>query len=70
MSRPTNREMKVLRGLCLGNIESADHFAGVGPKTYTDMLAKGWIEQAYDATYDVDGYRLTDIGQAAFAEFG
>ena len=70
MTRPNNRELKVLRGLCLGNIEGPEHFAGIGPKTYADMLAKGWIEQAYDNTYGVDGYRLTEAGQTVFTEYG
>lgn len=63
--RPDHREMKVLRGLCLGNIESPVYFAGVGKKTFEAMIRKGWIEEAYDPTYGVDGYRITEEGQRA-----
>lgn len=62
---PTPREMKVLMGLCLNNIEDEAHFAGVGRKTFDEMLAKGWIERAICATYETDGYRITATGDEA-----
>ena len=67
--RPNNREMKVLRELCLGTIESAAHFAGIGPKTFEAMLAKNWIVEAYCSTYDVDGYQITPEGKAVFEQY-
>lgn len=64
--RPNTREMKVLRGLCLGDIEEEAHFANVGQKTFDGLLAKGWIEHATDETYGTVGFRITAEGQAAF----
>jgi hypothetical protein len=66
MDRPDHREMKVLRGLCLGNVESAAYFAGVGQKTFERMIARGWIQEAYDTTYGVEGYRITELGNSVF----
>jgi hypothetical protein len=63
---PNAKEMKVLRGLCLGDVEDEAHFAGVGPKTFEGLLAKGWIEHATDETYGTIGFRITPEGQAAF----
>lgn len=63
--RPNSREMKVLRGLCLGDFEEEAHFAGVGRKTFDGLLAKGWIELATDETYGTVGFQITPEGQAA-----
>jgi hypothetical protein len=65
-SLPNSREMKVLRGLCLGNVEDESHFAFVGRKTFDALAAKGWIARAYDETYDTDGWRITPIGEEAY----
>jgi len=64
--RPNIREMKVLRGLCLGDIEEEAHFANVGRQTFDGLLAKGWIEHATDETYGTVGFQITPEGQAAF----
>lgn len=64
--RPDSREMKVLRGLCLGEVEEEAHFAGVGRKTLEALIAKGWIEHATDDTYGTVGFRITPQGEAAF----
>ena len=64
--RPTSREMKVLRGLCLGEIEDAAYFPFVGPKTFDTLIAKGWIEPASCSTYGTEGFRITALGQQAF----
>lgn len=61
--RPSAREMKVLEGLCLGDIETADHFPGVGKETFEAMLIKDWIEPAVDETYGTHGFRITEAGQ-------
>lgn len=45
-ARPNHGEMKILRGLCLGEIEDEAHFPFVGRKTFDALKAKGWIEQA------------------------
>lgn len=63
--RPNTREMKVLRGLCLGEVEEEAHFAGVGRKTCDGLLANGWIEHATDETYGTIGFQITPSGQAA-----
>lgn len=63
---PGKREMTVLRGLCLGNIEAESHFAFVGRKTFDGLSAKGWIERARDETYEVDGWKMTQAGETAF----
>jgi hypothetical protein len=62
---PNAKEMKVLRGLCLGDIEEEAHFANVGRKTFDGLLNKGWIEHATDETYGTVGFRITPSGQAA-----
>lgn len=58
--------MKVLRGLCLGNVEAESYFAFVGRKTFDALAAKGWIERAYDETYETDGWRITSAGEDAY----
>jgi hypothetical protein len=63
---PSYREMKVLRGLYLGNIGPASHFAGVGPKTFKDMLHNRWIVQVGEDTYGVERYKITEAGLAVF----
>lgn len=63
--RPNHREMKVLHGLCLGEIEDEAHFPFVGRKTLDAMIRKGWIEQATCETYGTAGYRITAGGQEA-----
>lgn len=62
---PNTKEMKVLRGLCLGDVEDEAHFAGVGRKTFDGLLAKGWIEHATDETYGTIGFQITPSGEAA-----
>lgn len=64
-SRPNSKEMKVLRGLCLGDIEDEAHFPFVGRKTFDGMIGKGWIEQATCETYGTVGYRITAKGEEA-----
>lgn len=64
-SRPNSKEMKVLRGLCLGDIEDEAHFPSVGRKTFDAMIAKGWIERATCETYGTVGYQITVEGEAA-----
>lgn len=64
--RPSAREMKVLRGLCLGDVEEEARFAGVGRKTFDALVAKNWIEHATDETYGTVGYQITPEGEAAF----
>lgn len=59
------KEMKVLRGLCLGDVEDEAHFAGVGRKTFDGLLAKGWIEHATDETYGTMGFQIPPAGEAA-----
>ncbi|KQM72868.1 hypothetical protein ASE72_19280 [Sphingomonas sp. Leaf20] len=68
--RPNSREEKVLRRLCLGDIEVAAKFTGIGELTFESMLYKGWIEQAHDDDYGEDGLRITALGQEAFARTG
>lgn len=63
--RPNSREMKVLQGLCLGDIEDEAHFPFVGRKTFDAMIGKGWIEPATCETYGTVGYRITSDGEAA-----
>lgn len=60
--RPNHREMKVMKLLCIGSIEEAAKFPGVGEKTFSEMLAKGWIERAFDSVYGTEGYRMTEAG--------
>ncbi|MBB6304483.1 hypothetical protein, partial [Rhizobium leucaenae] len=43
MTNVTAREMKVLKGLCLGTVEDEAYFPFVGKKTFSEMIAKGWI---------------------------
>ncbi len=62
---PNTKEMKALRGLCLGDVEDEAHFAGVGRKTFDGLLAKGWIEHATDETYGTMGFQITPAGEAA-----
>lgn len=62
---PNTREMKVLRGLCLGDVEEEAHFARVGRKTFKGLLAKGWIEHAKGETYGTIGFQITLSGEAA-----
>lgn len=62
---PNTKEMKVLRGLCLGDVEDEVHFAGVGRKTFDGLLAKGWIEHATDEIYGTMGFQITPAGEAA-----
>ena len=62
---PNTKEMKVLRGLCLGDVEDEAHFAGVGRKTFNGLLAKGWSEHATDETYGTIGFQITPSGEAA-----
>ncbi len=61
-SRSNSKEMKVLDGLCLGDIEGESHFPFVGQKTFDAMVAKGWIEEARCETYWTAGYRITPAG--------
>jgi hypothetical protein len=63
---PSTREMKVLRGLCLGNVEAETYFAFAGRKTFDELFAKGWIERAHDETYDTNGWRITPAGEVAY----
>jgi hypothetical protein len=63
---PNAKEMKVLRGLCLGDVKEEARFVGLGRKTFDGLLAKGWIEHAMDETYGTIGFRITPEGQAAF----
>ena len=62
---PNSREMKVLRALCLGGVENFSQWPGAGRGTEAALVAKGWIEAATCATYDTEGYRITDQGQIA-----
>lgn len=64
--RPNHRELKVLKLLCLGSVESPAKFPGVGPKTFGEMVAKGWIEEAYDEYYGTHGYKITPEGDAVW----
>lgn len=63
---PNDREMKVLRGLCLGNVEAESYFPGVGRKTFDALMARGWITRAIDETYDTDGWKITEDGEVAY----
>jgi hypothetical protein len=58
--------MKVLQGLCLGTVEESAYFPGVGAKTFQALIDKGWIKEAYDPTYGVQGYRITEEGSAVY----
>lgn len=62
---PNHREIKILRGLCLGEIEDEAHFPFIGRKTFDALIAKGWIERATCETYGTVGYRITVDGQEA-----
>lgn len=62
---PSRREMKVLEGLCMDNVEDEAHFPGIGAKTFAAMLAKGWIKRDECETYGTIGYRITDVGENA-----
>lgn len=64
---PSPREMKVLTGLCLGDVEDEAHFPFVGRRTFDAMLARGWIERAECMTYGTVGYAITALGQSAHA---
>lgn len=68
MDRPSSRELRVLKKLGLGTVEDPANLVGAGPKTLEGMLSKGWIERAYDAYYGVDGFRLTEAGDAVWDE--
>jgi hypothetical protein len=46
MSRPSNRELKVLTHLGEENALGPDAFKDVGDKVFSGMLAKGWIVPA------------------------
>jgi len=57
MTRPSNRELKVLSHLGEDNVLRADDFKDVGEKTFARMLEKGWIAEA-----EAGGYRATPRG--------
>lgn len=64
-SIPSSREMKVLRGLCLGSVEDFSQWPGAGRGTEDALVAKGWIEPAKCETYGTEGFRITAAGQLA-----
>jgi hypothetical protein len=63
---PNYREMKVLRGLYLGNVGPPSYFVGVGPKTFKNMLNNGWIVQAGEDPCGAQGYKITEAGLEVF----
>jgi hypothetical protein len=65
-NRPNHRELKVMRLLCIGSIEESAKFPGVGEKTFSEMVSKGWIEHAHDPVYGTNGYRMTSEGDAVW----
>jgi hypothetical protein len=59
MTRPSNRELKVLTHLGEENTLGPDDFKDVGEKVFTRMLEKGWIVRADGET---GRYRATIKG--------
>lgn len=59
MTRPSNRELKVLSHMETGAVRSPADYVDVGEKTFAGMLKKGWIAPAQDAAA---GYRATPKG--------
>ena len=49
MTRPSNRELKVLTHLGEENALGPDDFKDVGEKVFSGMLTKGWIVPAAEA---------------------
>lgn len=68
MVRPNFRELNVLKRLGLNTVESPANLVGAGAKTLAALLSKGWIERAYDEYYGVDGFRLTEAGNAVWEQ--
>ncbi|MFG1371110.1 hypothetical protein V5F32_02935 [Xanthobacter oligotrophicus] len=65
----TSREMCVLEGLCLGNADERNNFPGIGEKTFSDMIEKGWIENTNpDERSGTVGIRLTPLEDKVFTE--
>lgn len=67
--RPTNRELKVLRHLCLGNVERLSSMPRIGMGTITSLMKKGWIVEAHDHFYGRDGYKITPLGDEVFRNY-
>jgi hypothetical protein len=59
MTRPSNRELKVLTHLGEENALGPDDFQDVGEKVFARMLEKGWIVRADGQT---ERYRATIKG--------
>ena len=65
----TKAERAVLDTLSLGTVE-ARFPRGVGEATLAGLVAKGWIEPARNDDYEVDGFRVTKAGEAAWEAGG
>lgn len=65
MRKPNQRELKVLRHFVGSYIEPPGAFPGAGPKTFSDMVAMGWIEWVDSPETNEHGYRITDAGTEA-----
>jgi hypothetical protein len=65
MTRPSNRELKLLSHLQDDASRSPDDFVDVGEKTFAGMLKKGWIRRVAEGGED---YRATEKGLRIHAE--
>lgn len=61
--RPNNRECTALQRLSLGMVEDRRDLPGIGARTISAMLAKGWIEEATDPKCGTVGVRITQAGK-------
>lgn len=65
MRKPTPQEKKALRYFIPGHIENPASFPGIGPKTWSAMVAAGWVEWVSSPSTSEEGYRITEAGQEA-----
>lgn len=63
MTRPSNRELKVLSHMENGAVRAPSDYVDVGEKTFAGMLAKGWIVPAESGA--ANGYVVTPKGLRA-----
>jgi hypothetical protein len=57
MSRPSNRELKVLSAVLEGQVVSVADFKDIGEKTFAGLAKKGWIASA-----DGEAFKITEKG--------
>jgi hypothetical protein len=65
MTRPSNRELKLLSHLQDDQTRSPDDFVDIGEKTFAGMLKKGWIERTAEGA---EAYKATEKGLRIHAE--